>query len=174
MEICADDFRGNPKKRSTEKNEADSLLRQSLHHPGEKTDRASPHRGDEQQDGPSRGGGHTAVNREDFRDPGNAGQHKNQAVQETAEKSNAGPGTEQAEKKNGHAKPGIKAWMLSVERERKDCAAEGREKQTCDCGKFRGERRSQTGIPGRRRHQCFTTNALKPALSRPFFAASAL
>src|SRR5260370_15633212 len=30
------------------------------------------------------------------------------------------------------------------------------------------------GKPRTRRHQCFTANALKPAFSRPFFAASAL
>src|SRR5258706_5131984 len=64
--------------------------------------------------------------------------------------------------------------MGTVKRERKDRAAERGEDETSDCGKFRGEQRPRVGIPSTRRHQCFTTNALKPAFSRPFFAASAL
>src|SRR5579863_2394943 len=95
-------------------------------------------------------------------------------MQESAEEGDPGPRAEKAEQQDREAEPGIEAGMRAIKRKGEDCAAKCREGESCECGKIRWEQLPQAGIPGTRRHQCFTTNALKPALSRPFFAASAL
>ena len=86
----------------------------------------APYRGDQQQHSPARSGGHSAVNRQNFGNPWDASQHKNQAMEKTAEKRDPGARTENTEQQQRQAEPGIEAGMRTTIGKREDRAAENR------------------------------------------------
>src|SRR6266850_3809351 len=79
---------------------------------------------------------------------------------------------EQSEEKHSHADPGVDTQIEARERERERRAGCPAHQETQRRRHVRARRRTKGTQPATPGHQCFTI-ALKPALSRPFLAASA-
>src|SRR6202035_1769419 len=93
-------------------------------------------------------------------------------MQEAAAEGDSGFCSKQNDEENADRDPRINAEIKAGVRKGKRGARERAENQAKRSGGCGCRARAKESRPRTTRHQCFTM-ALKPALSRPFFAASA-
>src|SRR4029077_12515275 len=127
---------------------------------------------DEQQNGYAACARKAAVNGEDGGNPRHGEQHEEQGVHKSAGERDAGPRVKKNNEQNADAQPGINAEIKSRVGKGQGRSGNGSADDSKGGGSLCAERRTKVRGPYPQRHQCFTM-ALKPAPSRPFFAASA-